>query len=210
MTQQSPRERITPPPTEPIPARFDDIVSDDNRDEILRNGPVQYITEDPKPRRFAWRLLDIGIGVVVAAAVVVGVVFFVRSSSKPEVKTPPPPATFTLNGAITVNADAVSSDQVVGGSCASATGYDDVQSGAQVTVTDAAGKVVAVGALQAGLVSELFDKEPLRGFASRCSFGFKVLGVAGGQDIYSVEVSHRGEVRFSRAQLDKPISLTLG
>jgi hypothetical protein len=49
----------------------------------------------------------------------------------------------------------------------------------------------------------------LLAYASKCTFVFTVDSVPGGQQIHSVEVSHRGDLQYTRAQLDQPLALTL-
>lgn len=60
-----------------------------------------------------------------------------------------------------------------------------------MTVSDAAGTVVATGALRPGT-----------GLSSGCLFPFTVNDVPTTSDSYSVEVGHRGEVTFGRDDLD--------
>lgn len=70
-------------------------------------------------------------------------------------------------------------------------GYDDIKAGAQVIVRDGTGRTLAVGELQAGT----------RRSQVECRFDFSVSGVAEAE-FYTVEVSHRGEVQFSAAELE--------
>ena len=99
----------------------------------------------------------------------------------------------------------------MGGACVTDDGYSDISDGAQVTVEDSTGKAIALGTLQAGHVSELFGPgTAVEGMAYRCVFGFTVNDVPAEEKIYSVEVSHRGKVNFTREKLNGPIALTLG
>ncbi len=121
------------------------------------------------------------------------------------------PATLKVSGSITVTADSLSSEQAMGGACVTDDGYSDITDGAQVTVEDSTGKAIALGTLQAGHVSELFGPgTAVEGMAYRCVFGFTVNDVPAEEKIYSVEVSHRGKVNFTREKLNGPIALTLG
>jgi hypothetical protein len=134
-----------------------------------------------------------------------------ESNKMPESPTSSVPASFKVSGTITVAADSMSSEQAMGGVCVTDGGYSDIRTGAQVTVEDSAGKAIALGALQAGHVSEVFDSgTAVEGMASLCVFGFRVNDVPAGEQIYSVEVSHRGKLNFTRDKLNEPISLTLG
>jgi hypothetical protein len=79
-------------------------------------------------------------------------------------------------------------------------GFADIAQGTQVTVS-AGGRVLAVGQLQ-------FGTDP--GNTGTCSFAFAVRGVPGGHALYGVEVSHRGTLYYSAAQLQGGIMMTLG
>ncbi|MFI5713380.1 hypothetical protein [Kribbella sp. NPDC051620] len=133
------------------------------------------------------------------------------SKQASESSTPSAPATITVSGTITVSADSMSSEQAMGGACVTDDGYSDISSGAQVRVEDSAGKVIALAALQAGHVSEVFGPgTAVEGMAYLCVFGFTVNDVPAEEKIYSVEVTHRGKISFTREKLNEPIALTLG
>jgi hypothetical protein len=118
------------------------------------------------------------------------------ATSTPAAASPSPtPAVFTIHGSITIAGLWNGPGEV----CRTSGGYDDIKAGTQVTVTDAAGKVIALGDLDAGVSSK-----------TGCEFDFSVTGVPDGSDFYSVEVAHRGELRYTRADLNSPLSLTLG
>lgn len=76
--------------------------------------------------------------------------------------------------------------------------YADVNEGAQVVVTDAAGATVGVGELDFGVHRE-----------EGCVFGFS-LAVPAGQEFYGLEVAHRGRAQYSAAQMSAPIELSIG
>lgn len=103
--------------------------------------------------------------------------------------------TFTLEGSLTlVDAYGTSS------SCATYGGYSDIAPGADVTVRDAEGTVVASGALQSGRMS-----------GAGCRFPFAIADVPGGSAFYQVEVTHRGLVTFTADELAAGgAQLTLG
>jgi hypothetical protein len=69
-------------------------------------------------------------------------------------------------------------------------GLDDLGPGTQVTVTNQAGTIIGIGELDDGYLRE----------SVVCVFRFKVSNLPR-SDFYSVEVSHRGEVRFSFSKL---------
>jgi hypothetical protein len=90
--------------------------------------------------------------------------------------------------------------------CYGQRGYDDIRGGAQVTVTDPDGKVIALGKLDEGRATVGSDQR-----ATKCVFQFKVEGVPTGQGFYGVEVSHRGVLRDSEADIrSKQLNFTLG
>jgi hypothetical protein len=109
----------------------------------------------------------------------------------------PPPFRVTGEMDVTDASPAADSD---GCQFAADDGYSDITQGAQVTVS-AGGRVLAVGELQEGT-------EP--GDSGTCDFPFTVSGVPGGHSLYGVQVSHRGTLYYSRAQLRAGITMTLG
>lgn len=72
----------------------------------------------------------------------------------------------------------------------SGAGFSDISTGTPVTVRDAGGSIVGMGALEGGTLS-----------TDGCTFTFGVQEVPP-SDFYSVEVSHRGPVNYSSADLD--------
>ena len=76
--------------------------------------------------------------------------------------------------------------------CQGARGYDDIHSGAQVIVRDEAGTVLATTSLGTGTLLE----------TGMCYFEFD-LGSLPRAHFYSFEVSRRGELTYSRAELEE-------
>ena len=90
----------------------------------------------------------------------------------------------------------------IGGDCTGVGGYDDLHAGTAVVVKDETGKVLATGSLAGGKIISL----------ETCQWTFDVANVPDAQ-FYQVEVSHRGNVTFSRADLDNTgwkVALSLG
>lgn len=81
--------------------------------------------------------------------------------------------------------------------CWGSGGYGDLKQGTQITVTDAGGKVIALGQLGAGRMS-----------GTACVLPF-VLDVPAGHDFYGVEVGHRGVVRYTSDQMHRALELGL-
>lgn len=90
-----------------------------------------------------------------------------------------------------------------GSGCQGGEGYSDIHAGTQVTITDPAGVVLAIGQLGPGLPIVV------DGFRS-CVFRFTAISAPSGKGIYGIEVSHRGVMRFEEARLAGDIELTLG
>lgn len=138
------------------------------------------------------------------------------STNQPDASTAPAPvsqspAALKIQGTVTVEAG-IASDGDLGGECVTDGGYSDIRSGAQVTVKDATGVVVALGALDPGKTVDNRESVIAEGefVATKCVFGFTVSDAPEGGQFYSVEVSHRGELRYTRSDLDKTLNLTLG
>jgi hypothetical protein len=144
--------------------------------------------------------------VAIAALVVLGVAGCGGSgpAAAPVTVTKAPtssgPATFSASGYIDVDPPGYNARK--GARCYSDSGYDDVRKGAQVTVSDPQGAVVAVGHLGVGHRSA-------GGYAAYCRFRFTVDGIPDGLPLYSVEVSHRGALTYDEAQMKHGLAFTL-
>ena len=91
--------------------------------------------------------------------------------------------------------------QMVGSACEGTGGYADISPGAQVTLKDGDGKVLGTTQLQMG-----------SGSTSSCTFKFSIDSVPE-VPFYSLEVSHRGAITDSLAQMQAhnwAFGLTLG
>lgn len=79
----------------------------------------------------------------------------------------------------------------------------DITAGAKVTVTDGAGAVIAMGALDAGTVTmQANDKR-----AELCTWTFKIPDVPSGRGFYAVQVGSLPAEKFPEADLSKMITL---
>ena len=81
-------------------------------------------------------------------------------------------------------------------------GYSDIQEGAAVTVYGGAGQILGVGSLGAGMPIEKVG----------CIYS-TTIEVSGGEKFYSMEVTHRGELRASADEIEDGklvVSGTLG
>ncbi|WP_242089278.1 hypothetical protein [Curtobacterium sp. DN_7.5] len=128
----------------------------------------------------------------------------------------PTPEPFSASGTITVPMDISASlplqdgNPTIGNPCVPQAGYSDIESGAQVTVANAAGETIAVGqlspnGLQNGPSGDAF-------YQSVCEFAISVDDIPPTSKFYSVHVgnTNRGEQTFTAAQLKDGIALTLG
>jgi hypothetical protein len=172
-------------------------------------GPPQ---EPPKPKHTIRTVILVLVGLVVLGAVAVVVV------RRDDIASIGKPKEVTVTGTMTVEAGEGSGANV-GNACLTEGGYADIRTGTQVTVKDAGGKVIAIGSLGPGTVRAAqtlpkFNAE--KGVvedvsqAVKCGFEFSVAGVPGGESFYSVEVAHRGDVRFSSADIGSPLEMSLG
>lgn len=84
------------------------------------------------------------------------------------------------------------------GLCAGDSGYGDIDAGADVVILDSHDEKVGLGTLGQG-----------RGDGDDCVFRFSVHDVKSDDSIFSVEVTHRGDVPFKRADAGR-LALTLG
>jgi hypothetical protein len=119
--------------------------------------------------------------------------------------TTPTPETFEVRGTVVLDRG-----QFVWGNdgpsdlrCTGQDGFDDIRPGAQITVTDPAGKVVALGKVRDG--NAQLDETGKIGL--ECILPFEAAKVPGGLGFYGVQVAHRGAVRFSEAALTVGIRL---
>jgi hypothetical protein len=153
------------------------------------------MTEQPTRKQPAWLPFA-----VVGGAVVIAMILWAVLSAPAKVPTPEPKPreTFTLTGRIAVPNRVETF--VPDGGCIARSGYDDIGSGTGVTVYDASGKVLAVGALGNGQKRDF-----------RCAYNLIVHGVPRGEGFYQVEVASRGKVAFDESTLvSTGASLTLG
>jgi len=122
-----------------------------------------------------------------------------KSSNEPAATSgSPTPATFTITGTVTVQWAPFKSDPDDGGDCVTEGGYSDIRTGAQVVVKDESSTIVSLGMLDPGHTQ-----------SRQCVFGFTVADIPEGKKFYAVEVTHRGQLQYTRSDLDKPLTLTL-
>lgn len=151
----------------------------------------------------------------IATVAAVAAVWLLSGCGNDQAKAPASSPEFTISGTITLSA-AISTDTStvtqIGNPCTPDAGYEDIATGAQVTTRNGTGKVLALGTVGAARVSKLLANPNDEGapWPYRCTLPFTVTGVPGGEEFYSIEVSHRGEVRYTRGDLNEPVLLSLG
>jgi hypothetical protein len=107
-------------------------------------------------------------------------------------------STMAVTGTVDVNDGA--DGRHYGQPCTTVGGYQDIAEGAAVVVSDSAGKTVALGRLGPGK-GVLGNND--------CGFSFTV-NVPAGLGFYGIEVSHRGRIQYTEADLARPVQLSLG
>lgn len=78
--------------------------------------------------------------------------------------------------------------------CRGRESYDDINEGAQVVVKDETGAIIATSSLSGGT-------PVTANLGGYCQFTFQVT-VPADRDFYSFEVSHRGELTYSNAEME--------
>ena len=81
-----------------------------------------------------------------------------------------------------------------GSSCAGTGGYDDFRAGTQVTVKNEAGAIIGSGSLEDGVPDINYP-------TVACNFSFTIKSLPDAK-FYSVEVSHRGALTYSKSDLE--------
>lgn len=118
----------------------------------------------------------------------------------------PSPSTHSIGGTLTLSgANSFTADSAHG-VCAGKGGFVDIVVGAQVTIKDQTGAVIGLTNLDRGTA------DVSSASVATCTFPFLVADVPTAT-FYSIEISHRGEVRYAAADLAAKqwsVALTLG
>jgi hypothetical protein len=109
---------------------------------------------------------------------------FVNASEKSHIK----PTGFLLYGHAAVKLPA-GDQRTPGTGCLAPDSASDVAPDTKVTVMDPAGKTIAIGALDNGVVAR--DNDILT-----CDFAFSIPAVPGGVDTYSIQIGSRAAQQF--------------
>ncbi|MEV5934789.1 hypothetical protein AB0L56_19145 [Streptomyces sp. NPDC052079] len=172
--QNTAAEEPAPAPAGPLPAPPD-------------HPPTPSASRWSRLPRGAVFVIGVGLGAAVVGACWAGVSLADGSEEA-----------FSTDGTLTVSG--IGAGLASGDLCTGTDGYDDIDFGAQVSVTDAAGTLVAKGSLGLGEKTEL-----------GCEFSFTVDDIPPGSKFYTVEVSHRGGLTQTEDELRAGgLAFTLG
>jgi len=164
------------------------------------------VDEQGKPvTRRRGLLVAVGGGALVAVAAAGVFVANHRSDGGPSTvgTSKASSGTVAISGTLTLRQMALRNT----GPCSGDGGYDDIAAGAGVVVRNQAGSVIATSTLEGGH-SELTSA----GVGYYCHFDFHVINVPSAP-FYSIEISHRGAITHSRAELAAEgwhLDITLG
>lgn len=155
----------------------------------------------PTPKRFR-------AAIIAAAIIVLGLmagtglaVWLLTRPDPAPAPAPANPATLEATGMVTLQHSQFRWNGRADPTCMGWQGYDDIRGGAQVTVTDASGKVLVVGSLDPGTAIGITTEANGLPRAEQCTIPFKVAGIPRGVGPYGVEVSHRGVLRYNESDL---------
>lgn len=169
-------------------------------------------TPTPPPhtsRRVGPLLVAVALAAIVAAAAV-GAYIVTRDRTTEPAAAMGQTATLTIHGTLRLDADFHAQQKLGEGCTVITTGYSDVRPGAQVKVTDAAGKVVGLGQLGPGrILRDPVLTNPDGWMGGSCGFGFDVAGVPAGLGTYGLEVANRGVVLYHEVDLDETVELVI-
>lgn len=175
----------------------------------MTQQPLTRIGHPPgkKSGRFRpWMLLTAAAVLVAVAAVIwlTGPQPVVVSEEAEPSFAPQP---FSVSGFMTLELGKFVWDGAIGADrCAGYKGYDDIKSGTQVLITDPEGRTIGLGSLGDGLPRR--DPDDISR-VTECRFPFKVTGIPGGYQFYSIEIGRRGKLTYARDTLGSGLELHL-
>jgi hypothetical protein len=196
---QQPRPDGTDQPTQPQ--------SPQSWGQPLQGPPTQTAwgaaPPPPRPPRQWYQRPEILVALGLVVVLILGTGVYAATKSLGETATPTTTTqerhvitgTFLLSG---TEGDDFFAD---GGGCQGTSGYDDVEPGLQVTVSDQSGTVIGNGALDSGEAQE-----------GGCVFRFEVNNIPVAS-FYKVAVGRRGEISYSLDQMKQAswsVELSLG
>lgn len=158
---------------------------------------VQMWQMPQQPKRSRWPVVA-GLVTVAVSATIVGIAL-ARGDEKAQASTTPSSTlgmTMNVRGSVklTLGQFAYTSNPLA---CGGLRGYDDLQPGSQVTITDEVGTVVGVGAITLSVPDVAADLKS----AKSCTLIFEVNGVRRGATHYGVTIGHRQPVQTTEQEL---------
>jgi hypothetical protein len=172
---------------------------------VLTPGNDEEYWTIQRVRRFAWS--GIGLSVTVTILTIAGGIYLVTRSSpaaSSNSSTASSSAPTTVSGSLSLHDPDSFSGLSSGTACEGSNGYNDITQGAQVTVSDNSGSILAVSS--SGMSAGTADG------SGNCVFSFTIDNVPYSQ-FYQFQVSHRGQLAYSYQQLSSDnfqIATTLG
>lgn len=166
------------------------------------DGPVP-----PPPPRRSRRTITIVALALACLAGGVGVGYALPHGHSPSAaakKTPAPPHrasqsnTIDVDGTLTLTTTSLLVDD---DGCSGNSGYDDITTGAEVVISDDAGRTLQITSLNVGVPDD-------PSLPTSCTFSFTAT-VPAGKGFYGVEVTHRGIVKEPESSMAN-VGLTLG
>lgn len=148
------------------------------------------MSQDASGALTRWSRIPAWIRVVIVVAVVVAVLAAIVG-----IKSAMTKKTFNVQGYLQLNTGV----EVQGTTCSGSGGFADIQPGAQVVIRDASDKSIAVTSLGGGYPQK----------DGSCRLLFMNPDTPEDGDVYSIEVSHRGAISFTKEQASE-VAITLG
>jgi hypothetical protein len=147
--------------------------------------------------QLAWRNRSLTTVITAAGLVMVVLAAGCSSGTKTvDVSTPTTAAgsTRTIGGYVRLHTAIITKASIISSGCVGVGDFADMVPGAQVTVTDEYGKVIASGSLGGGYDEQYRVEDGDR--STHCTFGFSVREVPDAKS-YVITVAHRPAVRYT-------------
>lgn len=160
------------------------------------------------PRRGRPALIAAAVVGVLALMAATGIAVWFISRPSPATNAtapraqPPPANSREAVGTVVLRYSQFSWNGLADHTCQGWKGFADITGGAQITITDASGKALAIGALERGTATGITSSD-VNGLprAEICTLPFKVPGITPGVGPYGVQIAHRDVVRFDESRL---------
>lgn len=155
----------------------------------------------PKKSRTAlYATLAVVAAVLLVGAAVVVTLLATRPGSTPTravaAAAPTTAGTFTVEGYVELTHGQFTWQGTDNPVCSGMNGFDDMTAGAQMTISDATGKALVVGQLDAGRAFDITGD-----IAGSCRLTFSIPKVPSGVGPYGIKVTHRDAGHYAEADL---------